>query len=141
MYEASYAFTRQVPGRTFDQFVARVREALAAEGFGVLSEIDVQATLRKKLNVERRPYLILGACNPPLAHQALEAEPSIGVLLPCNVDVFEGDDGQIYVQAVNARRVFELVGKPGVQAIADDVAARLERVLDAVQPGEAPAGA
>ena len=129
MSNVSYAFTRRLPGRTFDEVVQRVREALPAEGFGVLTEIDVKATLEKKLGVKRRPYLILGACNPPLAHRALEAEPSIGVLLPCNVDVVEGEDGVISVQAVNPRVLFEVVGREDVRPIADEVAAKLERVL------------
>lgn len=129
MPQPDYAFTRPLPGRRFDEVVARTREALAAEGFGVLTEIDVQATLKKKLGVERRPYLILGACNPGLAHRALEAEPSIGVLLPCNVDVFEADDGELRVQAIDPRKVFELVANPAVRPIAEEVAAKLERAL------------
>lgn len=132
MYEASYAHTRKLSGTTPEQAIARVREALAREGFGILTEIDVQATLKKKLGVERKPYVILGACNPPLAHQALEAEPAIGVLLPCNVDVFEGDDGGTYVQAVRPQALFRIVENPAVKPIADDVDARLQRVLAAL---------
>ena len=82
------------------EVVQRVRDALAAEGFGLLTEIDVQATLKKKLGVDRSPYLILGACQPSIAHQALSIEPSIGVLLPCNVDVYVGEDGATYVETV-----------------------------------------
>jgi uncharacterized protein (DUF302 family) len=115
-----------------DQMAARTREALAAEGFGVLTEIDVQAILKKKLGVERRPYLILGACNPPLAHRALEAEPAIGVLLPCNVTVFEGVDGAIYVQAIKPSAMFSVVANPAVKPVADEVAQRLERMLNAL---------
>ena len=132
MYEASYAHTRKLSGTTPEQAIARVREALAREGFGVLTEIDVQATLKKKLGVERKPYVILGACNPALAHKALEAEPAIGVLLPCNVDVFEGDDGGTYVQAVRPQALFRIVENPSVKPIADDVDARLQRVLAAL---------
>jgi len=109
----------------------RLRQALASEGFGVLTEIDVQATLKKKLGVERRPYLILGACNPNLAHRALEAEPPIGVFLPCNVDVFEGDDGAVYVQTMKPTLVFGMVGNPKLRPIAEEVEAKLVRVLDA----------
>jgi uncharacterized protein (DUF302 family) len=132
MYEASYAHTRKLSGTTPEQAIARVREALAREGFGVLTEIDVQATLKKKLGVERKPYVILGACNPSLAHKALEAEPAIGVLLPCNVDVFEGDDGGTYVQAVRPQALFRIVENPSVKPIADDVDARLQRILAAL---------
>jgi uncharacterized protein (DUF302 family) len=132
MYEASYAHTRKLSGTTTEQAIARVREALAREGFGVLTEIDVQATLKKKLGVERKPYVILGACNPSLAHKALEAEPAIGVLLPCNVDVFEGEDGGIYVQAVRPQTLFRIVENPSVKPIAEDVDARLQRVLSAL---------
>lgn len=130
-YERSYAYTRAASGQ-FEDVVGRTRAALAAEGFGVLTEIDVQATLKKKLDVDRRPYLILGACNPPLAHRALEAEPPIGVFLPCNVNVFEGDDGQIYVQAVRPETMFTLIDHPGVAGIAREVGERLERVLAAI---------
>jgi uncharacterized protein (DUF302 family) len=109
-----------------------VREALAKEGFGVLTEIDVQAVLKKKLNIDRRPYLILGACNPSLSHQALEAEPPVGVFLPCNVDVFEGDDGATYVQTVRPAKMFGMIANPKLQPIADEVDARIRRVLDAL---------
>ena len=131
-YERDYAFTRALPGVSLQDAVARVRQALSAEGFGVLTEIDVQATLKQKIGVERRPYLILGACNPKLAHQALQAEPAIGVFLPCNVDVFEGDDGVTYVQTVRPDTMFGLVKNPGVAPIAEEVGARLRRVLEAL---------
>lgn len=122
-----YALTRTT-AKTFDDAVAQVREALSEEGFGVLSEIDVQATLREKLGVETGRHLILGACNPPLAHQALEAEPDLGVLLPCNVVVSERD-GTTHVSAVDAERMLALVENEQVAPIAADVRARLERVL------------
>ena len=128
----SYAFTRSFPGTTVEELTGRVRQALADEGFGVLTEIDVQATLKLKLGVERKPYLILGACNPRLAHQALEAEPALGVFLPCNVTLFEGDDGTTYVQAIRPAAMFALVDNPAVQPMADDVGQRLERVLAAL---------
>ncbi len=132
MYDSDYAYTKRFEGRGFEQLTSQVREALGAEGFGVLTEIDVQATLKKKLGVDRKPYLILGACNPPLAHRALEAEPAIGVLLPCNVTVFEGDDSATYVQAIKPSAMFALVGNPAVAAVAEEVAQRLERVMAAL---------
>lgn len=130
-YERDYAHTRRLQLPMADA-IARVREELAKEGFGVLTEIDVQATLKKKLGVDRPPYLILGACNPGLAHRALEAEPAIGVLLPCNVDVFEGEDGATYVQSIRPATAFKLIGNPAVEPIAAEVDARLRRVLDAL---------
>jgi len=134
MYEREYVYTRRTVGSSMAEVTALVRQALAAEGFVVLTEIDIQATLKKKLGVERKPYLILGACNPPLAHRALEAEPPVGVFLPCNVDVFEGDDGNVYVQTPKPTMMFSLVGNPAIRGIADEVDAKLRRVLDAL-PG------
>jgi uncharacterized protein (DUF302 family) len=113
----------------FEQAVARVREELAAEGFGVLCDIDVQATLRAKLGVERSRYVILGACNPPLAHRALEAEPELGVLLPCNVVVYE-DGGETRVSAIDAERMLSIVGRDELAAIAAEVRRRLARVVN-----------
>jgi uncharacterized protein (DUF302 family) len=132
MVETSYAYTKRIAGTPMESVVLRAREALAAEGFGVLTEIDVRATLKTKLGIETKPYLILGACNPPLAHRALEAEPAIGVFLPCNVTVFEGEDGATYVQAIKPEVMFGLVQNPAVQPIADEVARRLERMMAAV---------
>jgi uncharacterized protein (DUF302 family) len=132
MYERDYAYTKRVEDTSIADVVARVRQALGAEGFGVLTEIDVQATLKKKLGVERKPYLILGACNPLLAHKALEVEPPIGVFLPCNVDVFEGEDGAVYVQTPKPTMMFGLVGNSKVLPIAEEVDAKLRRVLDAL---------
>ncbi len=132
MYERDYAYTKRIEGSSVSAVIAHVREALAQEGFGVLTEIDVQETLKKKLGIERRPYLILGACNPPLAHRALEAEPPIGVFLPCNVDVFEGEDGAVYVQTPKPSAMFALVGNPAVQPIAAEVDAKLQRVLEQI---------
>ena len=112
--------------------VERVREALAAEGFGVLTEIDVKATLEKKLGVEFRPYVILGACNPPLAHRALTTERNIGLLLPCNVIVYATDRaGESVVAAVDPEVSLSRVGNEALAPLAVDVKARLRRVLDA----------
>lgn len=132
MYERSYAHTRRFDGVPHDEVVLRARAALAGEGFGVLTEIDVQATLRQKLGVERRPYLILGACNPPLAHRALELDPAIGVFLPCNLDVFEGNDGAVYVQTLRPLELFRLLGNPAIEPLAEEIDARLRRVLQAI---------
>ena len=115
---------------TVPEAIARVTEALKTEGFGVLTEIDVAGTLKKKLDLDRRPYHILGACNPKLANQALEADPDIGLLLPCNVVVREEEDGKVTVGFMDPAAVMSLVEKEGVEILANDVRSRLERVRD-----------
>jgi uncharacterized protein (DUF302 family) len=118
----------------FERAVERTREELAKEGFGVLSEIDVAGTLKKKLDVDFRPYLILGACNPPLAHRALEAEREIGLLLPCNVIVYASDDGErTVVSAMDPVEALSLTGNPGIAELAQEVRIRLQRVLGALE--------
>lgn len=112
----------------FDEAVTATREALAAEGFGILTEIDVQATMKAKLDVDGEPYLILGACNPPLAHQALTIDPSIGLLLPCNV-VVRVESGATIVQAMDPQLLVEVVDRPGLKAVADDAGRRLADAL------------
>ena len=116
----------------YERAVERAREELGKEGFGVLSEIDVRATLKKKLGVDTRPYTILGACNPPLAHQAFNAEPSIGLLLPCNVVVYADDDdaGHSVVAAIDPEVSLGRVGNEALAPLAAEVKARLRRVLD-----------
>ncbi len=111
---------------------AHIRQSLSDEGFGILSEIDVAATLKAKLGVERKPYKILGACNPPLANRALQADESIGLLLPCNVVVYEDEDGTV-VSAIEPLAMVEL--SPGVQDIADEAHDALERAIQAVPVG------
>ena len=112
----------------FDVTVQRVTEALKTEGFGVLTQIDVAATLKTKLGVVGRPYLILGACNPHFAHQALEAEPDIGALLPCNVVVREEQNGQVNVVFMDPAAVLGMVANPTIEDLGHEVAAKLQRV-------------
>jgi uncharacterized protein (DUF302 family) len=128
---AKYAFGKAV-GMSHAEALERVTQALAKEGFGVLSDIDVAATLKKKLGVEVPPYRILGACNPQFAHRALEAEPQIGALLPCNVVVRDDRSGKTFVEAMDPLAVMQLVGRPEVEEIAREVRSRLERALGAL---------
>ncbi len=129
---STYAMKREVE-LPFDEAEERVRHALGEEGFGVLTEIDVSSVLKQKLGEDFRRYLILGACNPGLAHQALSAETDIGLLLPCNVIVYEGDSpATSVVAAIDPVAQFEVVGRTDIRPIAEEVRTRLERVLDAV---------
>ncbi len=132
MTTTGYALVRELPDMDYDAVVARVTELLAGEGFGILTEIDVKATLKKKLDVDFRRYVILGACNPPMAHQALSMEPDIGVLLPCNVCVSERDGGGTRVAAMNPAAAFTLIDNPDILGVADEVRGRLQRVIDAI---------
>ena len=130
-----YAMTRTVT-LSYEEADRRVREALKREGFGVLTEIDVSATLKEKLGVEFPAYEILGACNPPLAHQALQSEPDIGLLLPCNVVVRDaGEPGKVIVEIMDPVVQFDVSGTAGLEPLAQEVKARLERVLEAVAAG------
>ncbi|MGO9571256.1 MAG: DUF302 domain-containing protein [Desulfomonilaceae bacterium] len=115
---------------SFDQAVERVTEELKKEGFGILTEIDVQQTLKKKLDVDFRKYRILGACNPPLAYKALQAEDKIGVMLPCNVIVQETADGKVEVSAVDPIASMQAVNNPGLRDLANEVQAKLRKVVN-----------
>ncbi len=125
-----YTFDRKIAG-TFNDVIDRTIVALKKEGFGVLTDIDVSATMKSKLGVEFRPYRILGACNPPLAHQALQAEDKIGAMLPCNVIVQEKENG-IEVSAVDPLAGMDRIGNPKLSSIASEVAQKLKQVIDAI---------
>jgi uncharacterized protein (DUF302 family) len=128
--DTTYASRVEAPG-TFDEVLARTRAALVEAGFGVLCEIDVQANMKAGLGIDREPYTILGACNAPLARRALEAEPQLGALLPCNVVVF-AHGGSVHVSAVSAEQMLGLVGNPALEPVGREVGALLARVLRSV---------
>lgn len=120
----------------FDTAIQRVTGALQQEGFGVLTEIDVKATLKKKIDVDFRPYRILGACNPAMAHQALQSEPDIGAMLPCNVVVQEADGGGVRVSAIDPVASMQAVDNPALRTIAGQVREALRRVIDTLEAGQ-----
>ena len=124
-----YGFERHLAQATFDDALEKVTAALKREGFGVLTQIDVKETLKKKLDVDFRRYIILGACNPPLAHKALSAEPQIGLLLPCNVVVQEASEGGVTVSIADPRAMFSLVNNPRLTPVVEDSDQRLRRVI------------
>jgi uncharacterized protein (DUF302 family) len=126
---ADYAMKRVVK-LSFDETLAKLPEVFKDEGFGVLTEIDVQATIKKKLGADFRRYRILGACNPTFAHQALTEEMDIGVMMPCNVVVYEGDDGQTHVTAIDPGQTMGMLGKPKLAELGRQVALKLARVLE-----------
>ena len=116
---------------SYAEAVEKTKEALKTEGFGVLCEIDVQATLKAKIGEDIEPYVILGACNPQLAHQALAAEPDLGLLLPCNLVVYQRE-GAVWVKAIEPHKMLSVVENPGVDAVAGQVREKLERVLASI---------
>lgn len=125
----SYYFSKTISG-TLESAKEHVSEALKTEGFGVLTEIDVKATLKKKLDVDFRPYLILGACNPGFAHQALQAEPNIGTMLPCNVILQENHPGKIDISAVDPISSMQAIPNKQLEKVAAEVRAKLQRVIE-----------
>jgi uncharacterized protein (DUF302 family) len=127
----SYAMTITVE-QPYDTVLGHVRRALAGQGFGILSEIDLKTTLKNKLDVDIAPQVILGACRPPLAYAALQAEPSIGLLLPCNVVVRSTSDHVTVVEAVNPQSMVAMTANPGLQTVADDATQRLTAALDSL---------
>jgi uncharacterized protein (DUF302 family) len=128
----SYYITKKVK-KSFEETLAIVTEELKKEGFGVLTEIDVKETLKKKLDVDYKKYKILGACNPLLAHQALNAESEIGVLLPCNVCVYEEEEGSSVVSAIDPKRMFSVVERSDLVPIANEVSEKIHRVIDNIR--------
>lgn len=135
----NYGFHATIPG-PFDAAVQRVQEALKAEGFGVLSDIDIRAAMKDKLGQDVPAQRILGACNPPLAYKALQAEADIGLLLPCNVTVRQGPGQDIVVGFLDPALMVQVTQNPALREVADDAAARLRRVRDALQPSGAAPG-
>ena len=127
-----YGFTTTLTGVSFDEALSKVTAALKAEGFGILSDIDVQQAMREKLGQAMAPYRILGACNPPLAYQAVTAAPDIGLLLPCNVIVREEAPGRVVVGFLDPQVMVNLVGRPEIQAVADAAEQRLRRACEAL---------
>jgi uncharacterized protein (DUF302 family) len=124
----AYYFSKTIRA-SFDEAVTRITEELKKEGFGILTEIDVKETLKKKLNVDFRKYRILGACNPPLAHQALELEDKIGTMLPCNVVVQETGQGQVEVAAIDPVASMQAVHNPKLGKVAEEVQGKLKKVI------------
>jgi len=132
MTNASYGYTKNLGKVDFDGVITRVEAALKTEGFGILTEIDVKGTLKKKIDVDFRKYKILGACNPKMAHHALTVEPLIGLLLPCNVIVMEEDDGTVTVSAAKPSELFKIVENAEMTGVAAEVDGMIQRVVDAI---------
>ncbi|TDP63636.1 DUF302 domain-containing protein [Bradymonas sediminis] len=128
-----YGMSTTLKGVSHEDAIERTKAALKEEGFGVLTTIDIKATLKKKLDVDHRPYVILGACNPGLAHQALSAEAPIGLLLPCNVVVTQDDNGDAVVAAINGEKMFSVVNRDDLGPIAKKVTASLGRMIDSLK--------
>src|SRR4030042_3112710 len=130
-----YAFTT-VLNTSYEDAISKITDALKEEGFGILTEIDVKATLKKKLGVDFRKYIILGACNPPYAHRTLQADLDVGLLLPCNVIVYETNEKKAYVSALNPVSALEVIKSEELRKIAKEVSEKLKRVVDKVAKGQ-----
>jgi uncharacterized protein (DUF302 family) len=130
-----YAFSA-ILDTSYEDAISKVTDALKEEGFGVLTEIDVKSTLKKKLNVDFRKYVILGACNPPFAHRTLQTDLDVGLLLPCNVIVYETDDKKAYVSALNPVSALEVIKSEELRTIAKEVSKKLQQVIDKVSKGQ-----
>lgn len=126
----AYYFSKSIQGDDIDSVIDRVTQALSAESFGILTQIDVRATMKQKLGMDFRDYRILGACNPPLAHQALEAEDKIGTMLPCNVIVQDQGEGRYEVAAIDPAASMQAIDNPALIRLAEEVGARLKKVVD-----------
>ena len=131
MINVDFGFTRNLKNTTLEQARERITTALQKEGFGILTEIDVKATLKKKIDVDFRPYVILGACNPAIAHQALTLEPGIGLLLPCNVVVAEDDEGGAVISVIKPEAMFSLVDRDDRKPLVEQVTLELTSALEA----------
>ena len=132
MENVSYGITKNLGAVAFDEAVEKTTAALKEEGFGVLTDIDVQATLKKKLDADIRKYRILGACNPPFALKSITAEPLVGLLLPCNVVVLEDENGDVIVSAVNPKEMFTVVNNPNIADVVEAVNQKLARAVAAL---------
>jgi len=132
MSDITYGFVKKLEGTTYAQAIERVTAALKERGFGVLTEIDVKATLKKKIDADFRPYIILGACNPNIAHKALQAESQLGLFLPCNVVVQEDEKGDVLVSVIDPVAMFEIIGNPQLNEEAKEVAGLLKGALEEV---------
>ncbi len=132
MDNTEYGYVKKLSGVGFDEALTRVSEELQKEGFGVLTDIDVKGTFKKKLDIDFRKYKILGACNPVLAHRALEADPQIGLMLPCNVVVQESEAGEVVVSIANPKAMFKLVENAALASVAEEADGKLKRVISAL---------
>ena len=132
MSDITYGFVKKLEGTTYEQAIEKVTAALKERGFGVLTEIDVKATLKKKIDADFRPYIILGACNPNIAHKALQAESQLGLFLPCNVVVQEDEAGDVLVSVIDPVAMFEIIGNPQLNEEAKEVAGLLKGALEEV---------
>ena len=133
--QRTYGMRRRV-ALSYPEAAEAIREALKAEGFGVLTEIDVKATMKARLDIDVRPQVILGACNPPLAHRALTADPEVGLLLPCNVVVREDEEGAVLVEAMDPEAALSIVKNPSIADVAHEARERLRRALAALPGGD-----